>query len=409
MSFTVETKSSVSASGILPEGIEASYRCTYQKGDIRQGDTATLRLSGMAGIRVEAVRLYLRSNKSGGAGIITVMADTRRLYRAEGTYLDWFGAYNNADYQAIGWTGSEVLDEGVLSVQVVGTANSLHIQRYEVVYTLPAPQAYQVTLITCDRPELLTEAAPDSGIVLPEREDRGTWYFAGWTTDDIPQAIDEQTDILRAGTRYFPKKNTTLWAVWTDLPYPDWQRRVRPESGYYVLAFGSYLLTGFVEGGLLDLVDDDYVYTSDIYYLAFDTVQQTCTIRNYESDRYIGYTASATALNGQASPWHYRVLADSTWLFSAREEADKVWVLYQKPMEPVAWLRDYVLGDNPNSAWSLYALPDPTQTRHWSARIWPLGLPSAECGSSPQKLLIDGHVVLRIGGHFYTPTGRLIR
>ena len=45
-SFVIETKSSISASGDLPEGSQATYECTYKKGQLTKGNTATLSLTG---------------------------------------------------------------------------------------------------------------------------------------------------------------------------------------------------------------------------------------------------------------------------------------------------------------------------------------------------------------------------
>ncbi|MBR6017425.1 MAG: hypothetical protein IK073_02245 [Paludibacteraceae bacterium] len=412
MTFTVETKSSVSISGAQPVGMQTAYSCSYQKGDIREGDTATLRLSGLEDIRIEAVRLYLRSNKDKGAGQLTITADDLQLYTLSGTYKDWFGAYDNSEYQALGWSGACTLDEGFLTVQLVGTANSLHIQRYEIEYTQPALRPYTVTLMTNDEPETLTESAPGSGVLLPMREDRGEWYFAGWAENELTEPVDLQPVLLPADSRYFPKKDITLWAVWTDLPYPTWQRQTHPESGYYVLALGNYVLSGIVSGGRMALSDDAYIYTSDIYYLDFQLEDTTCTIRCYGAlDSYVGYNAAANTLTDDCSPWKARMLADSTWLFIAREDGDKWWVLYQRGENLEVWLHDYILGDNPNSVWSLYRVPDPSLVRHWYSHVWPEAIPMTDNGSplTATKILRNGHLYIQSGNRLYTPTGQVIR
>ena len=365
MTLTVQTKSSVSIEGTAPSGMEARYACTYQKGDVRAGDTATLSLSGLEGLRIEKVDVYLKSNKTGGAGLITMTADGHQLYRKEGSYKDWFGAYNNTDYQAIGWEGGQVLTDGTLDVTIVGTANSLHIEKYEILYAKPATQAYSVTLVTDGLNEVLTETEPGSGIVLPDRADKDGWFFAGWTSSELTEATDEQPEIWPAGERYYPKKDVTLWAVWTDVEPPTGERQAAPEDGYYVLELYDYLLTGDVNNGLMALEEREPVDASDLYYLDFNTADTTCTIRNYVSNAYVGYNATAKDLRQAESVWHYRVLRDSTWLFIAKEESNTVWILFQKYEEEAAWLSDYTLNDDPNSAWRLYRVPDPDQTPRW--------------------------------------------
>ena len=46
MTWTVETKSTVSFSGDAPAAIDVEYVCSYQKGTVRSGDDATLTLTG---------------------------------------------------------------------------------------------------------------------------------------------------------------------------------------------------------------------------------------------------------------------------------------------------------------------------------------------------------------------------
>ncbi len=379
MTFTVETKSSVKAEGTFPYGMEANYACTYQKGDVREGDTATLALRGLETIQLEQVKLYLRSNKSSGAGVITMIADGNQLYKKEGTYQEWFGAYDNTKHQPIGWTGKKTLTDGTLEISIIGKTNSLHIEKYEVSYVQAETQAYSVTLITDKEQEVLKETAPESGVLLPKRDDRDGWYFVGWAQSDIQETTEEQPGILSAGERYYPKKDITLWAVWTDVQQPSWARQTEPESGFYVLEFGNYILTGSVENGLMTLASNDQVYTDDIYYLDFNTADTSCTIRNYVTGSYVGYNQGKTELSRTASPWRYMVLPDSTWLFIAQEADNKVCILFQKNTEAVAWLHSYTLGDNPHGVWLLYRVPDPEQIPHWWSHPWPLAVQVVNC------------------------------
>ena len=75
MTWTVKDKSTVSGEGLLPYDIEVSYSNSYQKGSVRAGDEAVLRLGHLEGITVQQVELSMRSNKSAGAGIISVQFD----------------------------------------------------------------------------------------------------------------------------------------------------------------------------------------------------------------------------------------------------------------------------------------------------------------------------------------------
>ena len=55
MTWTVENKNTVSGAGEMPGSVQAIYANTYQKGDVRQGDTATLVLTNIGGRTIEEI------------------------------------------------------------------------------------------------------------------------------------------------------------------------------------------------------------------------------------------------------------------------------------------------------------------------------------------------------------------
>ena len=79
MTWTVESKNSVSGEGTWPYSIEVDYSCSYQKGTVRAGDEATLTMSGLGGITVEKVVMHMKANKSSGAGILTILANDKQI------------------------------------------------------------------------------------------------------------------------------------------------------------------------------------------------------------------------------------------------------------------------------------------------------------------------------------------
>lgn len=368
MTFTVDTKSSIITSGTCPNTLSAQYACTYQKGTVRAGDTATLDLSGLQHIQLEQVRVYMRSNKSAGAGELTIMADNSQLYELNGTYKDWFGAYNNSNYQPIGWTGSLQLLEGALQIQLIGTTNSLYIEKYEVVYSQLPAETHTVTLHAGEDIRTLTETAPGSGVVLPECEQRNEWFFLGWSDTDIQEPIIDKPTCYMPGTTYYPTQDESLYALWTDLEPPTGEPAVEPKSGYYLLAIRNSLLTGVASNGLIKLLPfSNRYYDDQIYYLDFCSTDTTLTIHNYVYDKQVGHNEQLTSLTVDSSVWHYRFLPDSTCLIYAAQEEDRYWILYPKSESTMAEINWYRLGDNPNHLWTLYRVPDPNvQARYWS-------------------------------------------
>lgn len=405
MTFTVETKSTVSMQGSWPYDIGVDYACTYQKGTVRAGDTATLRLSGLENIMLEQVRVYLRSNKSAGAGQLTMLADNSMLYETSGTYHDWFGEYNNATFQPIGWTGEKKLQDGTLRIQLIGTTNSLYIERYEILYSQPVAEAHTVTLHAGDDIRTLTETAPGSGIVLPTCEQRNEWYFLGWSETDIPNPSTDKPTCYMPGETYYPRRNETLWAVWSDVEPPTETPTVQPESGYYLLHIQDQLLSGIVENGYINLLPyTNYYYEDQIYYLDFSSTDSTLTIHNYTYNKYIGYDYQHTQLANNNSVWRYRLMPDSTWLIYAAQEGEYYWALFYNTLTNYAWLHRYTLGENLSDLWTLYRVPDPAvQARYWS-HPWHTAVESVPATKidytipfGPYRLHIhDGHKTLQL-------------
>lgn len=366
MTFTIESKTSVSMDGLWPYDIGVNYANTGTKGNVEAGDKATLSLSGLENIQLESVTLYLKSNMDAGAGVITMTADGASLYSKSGTYKDWFGFYNITSYQPIGWSGKKTLNQGTLVIEVDGTANSLHIEKYEIHYTQAPERPYTVTLVMDGAQKQITESEAGSGVVLPLCPDVDGWYWDGWSTAPIAEQTTFQPYLLYAGDTIYPKKDLMLWAVWTDVMPPTWEKQTQPESGYYSFEVHNKILySGVDKNGLVPMIDAGMVYMNSIYYIDFIT-DSTCTIEVAGGqNNYIGYDMTTKTLKDAPSVWKCKVLQDSTWLFFAAQDGEDYWMMYQKMMDYNAWLSDYTLGDNPNNGWSLYALPDPHETIHW--------------------------------------------
>jgi len=371
MTWTVKTKSSVELAegSIVPYDIGVSYANTGNKGSVTDKDTATLSLSGLENLRLESIQIYMRSNKSAGAGVITMTADGEQIYRKSGMYVEWFGSYDNTNYHPTGWTGSKQLVAGTLVIEVVGTENSLHIEKYAITYSQPAATAYNVTLMTEGVAQVLTESAPESGVVLPDRPDQNGLYFAGWALEEVDKTSN-QPYMLSPGTLYQPKKDITFWAVWSNVQEPTWEKHPTPESGYYIMDLFGLTLTGTVNNGVVPMVDNsEMVYANELYYIDFNTADATCTIRNCAANEYIGFNSKGTSLMAAESAWQYRILSDSTWFFIAKEVGEKAWMLYQKNYYSYeASLSDFTrASEATGGGWELYKLPDPDIQRHWTS------------------------------------------
>ena len=366
MTFTVESKNSVSMDGSWPYDIGVVYACDYQKGSVRAGDKATLSLSGLELLQLQEIKVYVRSNKNAGAGTITMKADGTQFFYKEGTYKDWFGAYDNTNYKAVTWKGTQDLVDGSLVIEVAGTESSLHVEKFEIAYVSSTAPKYTVTLVSDGETQQLTEETIAGGVVLPNGDDKDGWYFAGWSPEAVSEPEYMQPYMLDPGTRYYPKKNTTFWAVYTDVAPPTWEKQAHPQSGYYILDLHGLTMTGEVENGYVAMYNsEEMVYTSDVYYIDFNETNETCTIKHSLSGSYVGYNADCTQLTGDASAWQYSMRTDSTWLFVAKEEGEWTWCLFQHEEYLEAWLSDYKNAAQATNLWALYALPDPNVPIRW--------------------------------------------
>ena len=170
MTWTVESKSNVSGEGEWPFDIEVGYSCTYQKGDVRAGDTATLVLSNLGNLSIEQVEVFVKSNKSSGAGIISVVGNEQLLARKDGTFKEWTGSYDNETFHPIAMLSEYCHGINELVISVVGTENSLHIEKFSVTYQM-AP-AHSVTLMNGTNVyKVMSEEKGGAGILLPSLPD----------------------------------------------------------------------------------------------------------------------------------------------------------------------------------------------------------------------------------------------
>ena len=334
-SFVIETKSSISASGDLPEGSQATYECTYKKGQLTKGNTATLSLTGWQNTCIQRVTLSMRSNKSSGAGSLVMQVGGNTVWKIDDCKFDsmaWHGSYSDI-YVPISHNFTPAISsQGDIQILITASANSLYIESYEIEWTKGEARPYNVTLVS-DGTNVFTqviEQSVGSGVVLPSLPDIAEWFFLGWS--EIP--IAETTTfpfIFSAGTYYYPSCDTRLYAVYTDYRNPELSTKQYTEanSGFYALAFPitEKALNGEVDETMHGVPLSDVSLRKDssgyyerlfeispsmIYAIDFqdDTIAQ---IWHAESGEGIGYKNNNVCAG--TFEWHYRRLPDATFAF----------------------------------------------------------------------------------------------
>ena len=326
MTWTVQDKRTVSGDGEWPYDIDVNYSCTYQKGDVRDGDTATLSLANLGGITVNKIEVYVQSNASSGAGTFTVVGNDKTLATKSGTFKDWVGQYDNSKYHPIAILTTERKGLNTLSVTLAGTANSLHIEKYVITYQ-PAP-AYEVTLMVGnDEYSTLAETSGGTGVVLPSLADKEDWRFVGWT-DGGYWRIDQLPETWwPAGATYHPQTNTTLWALWKYAEAEENSYITDLVSGDYIYLNkeGLFAVSGAPSGGQLICSKADVTDEQQIYHVTFNAAGDSATIQHKATGRYIGYSGTSKPVIAEKQSswqvWHsgdttafYTVISNKTYI-----------------------------------------------------------------------------------------------
>lgn len=242
---------------------------TKSSNRVGEGHTLTLTLSGVPAGWLANVTAWVHSNKASGAGEITVCTSSQEILSRVGTFKEWTGSYSPlsvavvADQLPIQYDGSDIV------LTIVGTTNSLYLDRLEVTYSK-------------DKPTL-----PPTQDTIPEQ-------------DTIPQPAKY---VITADTNCV--------------------------SGEYVLARNfdtlriSFALAGCVIKGQIaydtirmekdSLTHQWQWYTDTIlpsmrYQLLFD--EDSVAIWHVETGKGIGYNASSLSNNGRR--WAWRKANDGT-------------------------------------------------------------------------------------------------
>lgn len=344
--FAVESSKKVSSSGVIPEGATTVFSSTGAGTRLTSGAEATLTLAGWQNLEIESVRLSMKSNKSQGAGSLSMTVDGTAVWTINDSgFNQWYGSYT-AEFVDITHTFNPVATtkDGKIEIAIQSSQNSLYIAEYAIVYHKAPQRAYTVTLHNEDGSlSTLVETAVGSGVELPVREDLEGWKFLGWTAQSV-DATTRKPTLSDAGTTYFPRFDTDLYACYTDDMHdePSLFQRTDCQSGMYAMAFPvvNAVYAGAVESGTMPM--EEITLTQDaggtlwergfsiadrmIYYIDFQS-DSTATILHYATATWVGYASGK--MQDTPTHWHYRVCSDATVaFFLPGDKADAVHILW---------------------------------------------------------------------------------
>ena len=295
MTWTVESKNAVKLTDTseVPYDIEVVYSNTYNKGQVRAGDMATLSLSHLDGITIEEVALSMRSNNGSGAGTIDVTADTHELAH---TTVTW----QQVSEDVVVFSGAQA-DVQTLTISLSGSQNSLYVDAFRITWSSAA--ARTVTLMHGSTAlTTMTEVNGGEGIQLPSMEDEDTWRFVGWSETEF-WTIYEKPEYYQAGSRYYPSGDCILWATY------QYSEMMGEKPFVTELVSGSYMyvnrhtemaLSGVPVDGKMTSAGEN-IYDDKQHYQIKFVGTDTAYIMHIPTGQPIGY--NGTAMATELSPW----------------------------------------------------------------------------------------------------------
>lgn len=337
VTYTLSSTTTIEQSGTPPESSVATYdrtTTTGKKGQMTAGNSTRLELKGWDGCTIKRVELQMHSNTRSGAGSLSLVIGNDTLWQIDNQPFSdksWAGEYST-DWRTVAISTNFLVKENeCIEINISATENSLYINSYTIYYDPPVvPQCYTVTfytgLDTC--PFTLTQSSPDEPLILPILQDTAKWYFLGWTEVEV---LDNQliTPLLSAGDTYLPRKNMTLWSVYSN------QRENKAVSeyisGHYAIAmYNDYtyieekgiLMNGYVQNGVVSTQPVWLQRNSDGVYCIYSTLKEnvlydvqfyedsTVSIMHDDTKGMIGYKGNK--LFTIDTLWQYRVLEDGS-------------------------------------------------------------------------------------------------
>ncbi len=308
MTWTVESKNAVTLAegGTVPYDIAVSYTNTYNKGQVRAGDVATLTLGNLGGLTIERVSLAMRANTSKGAGAIELACNDAELARKTVT---WQTVSEDVEV----FRGQQQ-DVDKMAIRVTGTENSIYVDAFTIEYAPRAPMS--VVLMRGDTPiDTLMEESGISGVILPWLQDEDHWRFRGWSNTEFWTVYEEPT-YHHSNTRYFPE-NDTLWAVyqWEEANTNEMVYEESLSSGVYMYVNRSsqIALAGMPADGKMQRAEAN-IYDDNQHYMFAFVGADSVYITHVPTGTPIGY--EGTQMAAKASPWKVYHEGDQTLFYA---------------------------------------------------------------------------------------------
>ena len=158
VTYTVTSTSAVNKSGTAPDGSSATYNSTYTtKCQLTADKSMTLTLSGFDGCTITDLTLSMKSNKSGGAGNMSMKIGTSTVSSiATAQFSDntWYGSWSTSYVDVTPSVTATTVGNGEkIVITIAATTNSLYCQSFTLTYT-PSGGGGSTPTLTVDKTSL---------------------------------------------------------------------------------------------------------------------------------------------------------------------------------------------------------------------------------------------------------------
>ncbi len=328
----VTSYNSAQLTGTVPLGTKVNFDNSSHSGSrVGVGQTAQMLITGLPQGWITSMTVYAHSNKTSGAGELTLSVGDSTYLHYTGTMEDWIGHYTETDVPLSTSCAAISYCQEPILVTLTGTTNSLYLTQVAITFSTSAPPCDTIYLSYWDANipvlDTLWEMVSGTGIDLPTcptiyRSD-SDWVHVGWVTQASMDTLLPPT-YLPCGMTYHAAQHKHLWALYqyssTHRLYSD----TTYQSGEYALVRTNGMMA---QGGwkknkiahdtiTLMKAEQTYLWTADSvakanrYNLDFDQDSVTIQVLGAQSTEWLGYAGDKTTTS--PTPWAWKRAAEGS-------------------------------------------------------------------------------------------------
>lgn len=194
ITYTIDSKTSVSSNPSY-DPFAAEFSTTYggAAGQMTAGNKVVLTINNFEGYEIESLVLSMKTNKSTGAGTITVAADGTEVYSEEYGNL----SVVSNEYHDVTLTGASTWSGDVITVTVEATENSLYVESYTVNYKPFGSGEREEAELSFDEESFEAAIEAGAGVSYPEvNNPNGVDPLVWSSSDETVATIDATTGAI---------------------------------------------------------------------------------------------------------------------------------------------------------------------------------------------------------------------